>query len=250
MPLQPIGHTTPFRTTLMKTLLIGGWGYQSSLLKPLIDAAPEGTEILPFALGDLYELGKTSQDSGCVFQAGLKQVLQFFTEPVTLIGWSTGAMIAYACALENANIEKLVLISPCGAFVQSESAPYGTPKVALLAMKKAARRDALSMLWKFDEKVFHPMEKVQSDAHEAHFEQRSEVLGAGLDYLIKTNLLNESINRPLVTKLIHGQQDAIIPVEAGQALAEVLKVELNIIDDAGHGLPLTHPEQIWQIATA
>ncbi len=53
------------------------------------------------------------------------------------------------------------------------------------------------------------------------------------------------------TLLIHGRLDAVVPLEVGEQLAaSIPTAELKILDDAGHGPPVTRPTEVAEAIAA
>ncbi|MEA5098585.1 MAG: alpha/beta fold hydrolase, partial [Burkholderiaceae bacterium] len=78
------------------------------------------------------------------------KLMERWTAPITLCGWSMGSMLALLAAHRYPErIERLILIGATPCFVQNSSWPYGmTPQLLDLFMQ-AVRLDGLSLIKRF-----------------------------------------------------------------------------------------------------
>jgi pimeloyl-ACP methyl ester carboxylesterase len=176
----------------------------------------------------------------------LDAAIQLEPTPVVLVGWSIGAMLSLQAAvrLSSCPIGGLILIS-------------GTPQLSnsrvLRAMGMQLQRRREQVLEDFARLcVAQDTPEPGADASDfvARFlEMAGRVetgqLAAGLQYLRDTDLRLLLPRIAVPTAVIHGRADMVIPCEGGQALTQSIPgASLDLIADAGHALPFTHPRRI------
>ena len=72
-----------------------------------------------------------------------------------------------------------------------------------------------------------------------------ELLADGLKYLEKTDLRDKIDQLKMPVLVIHGMDDQIVPYFCGQYLTSFIpNSHLVPIENAGHGLLISHPEEI------
>jgi pimeloyl-[acyl-carrier protein] methyl ester esterase len=160
-------------------------------------------------------------------------------EPVTLIGWSIGGMVALeVAAMVPSAINGLVLLSATAKFCSDEDRPFGPSPETVLKM-----RDDLSpaTLRRFFINCYHPSKpqpsEIETRVREA-MAATSEQLQLGLTYLIQADLrpLLPQLSMPVLT--FHGEQDAVIPVQAIGELARTVRTNpSSVLACTGHMLP-------------
>jgi esterase/lipase len=156
----------------------------------------------------------------------LDKIKGFLKSPiVNIAGWSTGAFFAYTlCA--RLNPKHLVLLSATPSFCKRDDFAFGQNPTVLKLMRKQLKRSKLSVLKDFQIQCGC---KEYSPLAERYSQQE---LIAGLQYL--ENICLFPLHKPpCAVQLFHGKEDAIIPYEAAEFLAQELGVAKTILS-GGH----------------
>lgn len=164
------------------------------------------------------------------------------TAPVTLCGWSLGAMLALHAAHRHPDkVARLILIGATPSFVQRADWPHGMTAQALAEFTDTVARDPATALKRFI--ALFNQNDVNSRRVGRELTQAlataplpsAATLVAGLDLLRDTDLGAQlpAIRQP--TLLLHGAHDPLMPLAAAQWLAATLpQAQLAVLPDAGH----------------
>jgi pimeloyl-ACP methyl ester carboxylesterase len=148
----------------------------------------------------------------------------------------------------------LILLSATTRFGGSAEAPHGTSPRVLRAMKAAMARNPDSVLRDFFRKCAAPAvlpDDVAAAQVAAALNTGVEHLRAGLDYLERTDLQGLVAGSELPVLVCHGDEDRIIPWQAGRDLAAALpRARFVRFNGIGHDLPLRAPAELAQHITA
>ena len=160
--------------------------------------------------------------------------------PVTLLGWSLGAMISLrAAGLRPDKVSGLVLVSGTAHMTADDTWP-GVDARALRAMRTKLRTDPDTVLQDFTKLCFAPMDNaavVQRFTPSAEAFP-AESLARGLEYLTELDLrsLLASVEAPAL--VLHGSEDRVVPAAAAVELARLMpNATLQLFDGLGHVLP-------------
>jgi pimeloyl-[acyl-carrier protein] methyl ester esterase len=245
--------------TAGRTIFISGWAHDTAALRPL--AAALGTESAEFT-SPAELLAECSTAEGLSpYAAALAARLRNSQDPVALVGWSTGGMIALEAALAlPEKVSRLVLVSAAARFCATDGYACGLPAGNLRALAAGVVRAPEAALKGFFELAAAPTVPTPDEAAAkvaAALAQGSETLKHGLAYLRDCDLrsklaasgslshwVTESASG-LACTLIHGREDRVIPYGASEFLAAAIPVaRLVLVDGAGHDLPLRSPQQV------
>lgn len=168
---------------------------------------------------------------------------------VTIIGWSLGAMIALEAAMACPDsVERLVLLAGTARFIADTEGVPGIPERNLRAMTTGLKRNREMTLDRFHQDCCRPMdlqEIVRTQAKLFFHDWSDEELFAGLEYLRTTDLRPGLAAIKTQVLLIHGNEDAVIPCAASEALTRALPhAELRLMPGAGHALPILDPDRV------
>lgn len=210
---------------MTRLIAISGWGANERLWDPL-------TRILPTQVQDVSWFDALSEDALNI-EPGARQVL---------MGWSLGALLALRLALQDGTcVAGLVLISGMARFTADGDYP-GVEARALRAMQLQMRKDRPRVLADFASRCMSPENApaaTQAYLDQAATWQTSQLL-AGLEVLGRHDLRDrlEEIRLPVL--VVHGAEDAVVPLGSAKYLAEALpNARLHTLEGRGHGLPFT-----------
>lgn len=176
-----------------------------------------------------------------------------------LVGWSLGGLIALGLAHRHPDrVAQLILTGTTSCFV-SRDAPgdvweHGVDAATAAGFTKGFAEDPGGTLRRFlalqalGEKrrrsVVHALSTALADTPTDHL----ATLTDGLHLLAETDLRAHvpMIRQP--TLLIHGRQDALMPVGAAEWLAQALpRARLAVFDECGHAPFLSRPEEFARL---
>lgn len=221
---------------------IPGWGVgkteESALTRELTTKTRLRTIWLP-------DYGQFEQNPRRMYAPHLLELLHQEEEPVVLVGWSLGAMIALELAANAPKkVKTLTLISATARFwqvdpsVETEKKPFGP--LAPFLEGKWPSHDANSYR-RFFLTCYHPARpkpEILDEKVRAALDTNRDQLRLGLEYLRRADLREAAKDILIPTALAHGNADAVIPVTATIALANLLpRSRLYIFEKLGHMLP-------------
>ncbi|WP_025915891.1 alpha/beta fold hydrolase [Herminiimonas sp. CN] len=169
--------------------------------------------------------------------------------PITLCGWSLGALLAlHAAQRQPDRIARLILIGATPSFVQRPNWPHGMTPAALAEFTDALEADPKTALKRFIA-LFN-----QNDVNGRSIGREltralatadlppAAVLAAGLALLRYTDLRANVPHIAQPTLLLHGAHDPLMPLAAAEWLAAALpQARLEVLPDAAHAPFLSDP---------
>ncbi len=227
-------------------VLLHGWGMHGGVWHPVkenlaarfrlhivdLPGFGESTTIAPYTLPHLVEV-----------------IAAQVPEKIALCGWSLGGQIALQWALQRPqHIVKMVLVSTTPRFIREPAWDHGIALDVFRQFADGVTADYVPAITRFLSLQAQGGEDARDTIRELkrHFFQRPapmpQVLQAGLDILLNTDLRAEvgRINTP--SCVMHGGRDRIAPMAAGEWLAQGLgKAELHGCENAAHAPFLSHP---------
>ncbi|ATX80893.1 carboxylesterase BioH (pimeloyl-CoA synthesis) [Mariprofundus ferrinatatus] len=179
-------------------------------------------------------------------------VAQLPEEPVHLVGWSLGGMLAMQVAAAfPERVASLALVATTPRFRAADGWPHGSSEEIFEGFRDAVASGSPKALNRFFMLMLHGDDLSRSDynalARESvDRENRPGAAGlaGGLELLERLDLrtLAEEVSSP--TLILHGEGDAIVPVAAGIWLADTITgAEQHIFRACGHAPFLTQPEE-------
>lgn len=162
--------------------------------------------------------------------------------PMTLCGWSLGAMLALRAAQRHpAKVDRLVLMAATPRFVQGADWPHGMTPQALAQFTQGVASEPATALKRF--MALFNQHDVNQRAIGRELARALAVdplpgvatLVAGLNVLRDTDLRAElaRIHQPAL--LLHGAHDPLMPLAGAQWLAAALpQATLVVLPDAAH----------------
>ena len=229
------------------SLLITGWACPGEQLSRLATLLPSSTEWFDFHSVDR----DASPGMPPVYAQAVARKIQLHDQPVRLMGWSTGALLALEVAAKWPDwVQDLVLINGTARFTRAEGYAAGVDAEQLDSLRAAVKTpdQCERALARFMMQTALPH---RLDRHAV--QQRVEAaLGLGIDrlidgltYLRDTDLRSLLPTVPHPVFLLHGADDAVIPIAAAHWMADMLpQATLHVEPDMGHDWPLRSPDRI------
>ncbi|MBK7955826.1 MAG: alpha/beta fold hydrolase [Candidatus Accumulibacter sp.] len=231
--------------------LIHGWGLGSAVWEPLLPALSERARV---HLIDLPGYGEAA-DANADFPGTAQALIDALPQPVTLCGWSLGAMLAIRAALlAPERVSGLVLVGATASFTQRVdwraaqapavvddfSASVGRHPEQTLQRFVALLSQGDSQARRISRSLLAGLRQGRAPAAAA--------LARGLDWLREVDL------RPLLPALaarcllIHGENDPLNPVIAARDLSlTIANSRLEVFASAGHAPFLTDRERFLRL---
>jgi pimeloyl-[acyl-carrier protein] methyl ester esterase len=191
------------------------------------------------ALADLAEAFSSHFDVSA-FPANPSDPVEI-SEPAILMGWSLGGMLALETALScQEKVAALVLVSSTARFCDAPGYPCGTPTARVRAMLRGIRAHPADVLSAFLRACAAPGPLDDDRSRELTAQALSigtEVLAAGLEYLLRADLRDRLAELRLPVLVLHGRRDMIIPWQASEHLGAAITGSTVMFDeDCGHNL--------------
>lgn len=230
----------------MKTtvIFIHGWGLNKAVWEAII--APLS---IPYKALNLPGHGDSPLADNTI-QAWIQALIKDIPDNAILIGWSLGGLMALNIAHyypQKVKAIGLIASNPC--FVKNNNWP-GMDKATLEKFSVSLLEDMEKTWQKFLNLQFLQQknakqlikalkEKVVSQglAHKPALQQGLTFLGQDWRYCLA------NIHIPIY--LLLGGKDKLVPVEIANNMQDFYKnIKVQIIEEAGHGLLLTHADQV------
>ena len=235
-------------------VLLHGWAMHSGLFAPLL---PLLTDRFRVHRVDLPGYGRSANLASYTLEGivaavagAVSQATRHSREPLTVLGWSLGGMVALRWALaEPTSVGRLILTGTTPCFVEQPDWPH-----AMAATTLRRFGDELAVSYRLTLQRFLALQvrgadharstlgQLRGELH-ARGEPSLETLRAGLELLAATDLRGEVGAIGQATLIIGGERDALAPAAASRWLAQALpQAALHMIAGAAHAPFLSHPE--------
>ncbi|MEC5387925.1 alpha/beta fold hydrolase [Uliginosibacterium sp. H3] len=217
-------------------VLLHGWGLSPAVWAPLL--AELGPDVLAPQL---------VADGGSVDDWAARQ-LDEIPAGAVVIGWSLGAMLAMAIAARAPqHISRLVLLAATPSFVKRADWPHALDVETTTAFRNNFRDNPARTLDRFialqalgDKERANVVAQLRASI--ADVRQHNGALAHGLRLLEQSDLRGALPPASMRCLLIHGEQDALMPVAATHWLAQRWSgSETMIMPDVGHAAFLSQP---------
>ncbi|MCP4181396.1 MAG: alpha/beta hydrolase [bacterium] len=210
-----------------KLIFISGWGCDETIWSPIVQSLNCNYHSLPW-----WECLSDSQNENTLYK-----LLMENSDPVILVGWSLGALIALTAAIQFPNkISGLFLLSPTARMITDEGYT-GARTRDIKAMKLSVKISVDKLVNDFFEMCLEPGENddIKNELIEKSLKIDKSLLTAGLSYLLKTDLRKDLNMINLPVKILHGDNDKIINVSNGSYLNEHLNnSSITFFKNTGH----------------
>lgn len=199
----------------------------------------------------------TTAPATYTLDALVDSMLADISTPITLCGWSLGAMLALHAAQRHPDqVARLILIGATPSFVQRSDWPHGMTPQALAEFADAVEADPNTALKRFialfnqNDVNGRSIGRALAQALGTDQLPPTAVLAAGLALLRDSDLraLAPQIAQP--TLLLHGAHDPLMPLAAAEWLAAALpQARLEVLPDAAHAPFLSDPARCAALIT-
>lgn len=239
--LESHGHGQPL-------VMVHGWAMHSGIWR---DFARQLAEHYRVICVDLPGHGRSDEVEAFTLPNICQQLLEAIDEQhFSVLGWSLGGSVAMAMAdVAPERLQRLIVMAGNPRFVRSVDWP-GIDATTLDGFSGLLSTDVQQTLTRF------LALQVNGLAHGKPLLQRlkqamaecrppsARTLMQGLDILRQADLREVMLQTGLPTGLILGGRDRLIPVECAASVKSLnARVEIDLIDDAGHAPFLSHPRQ-------
>jgi len=238
-------------------VLIHGWGAHGGIWAGLAAGLAQDFRL---TIIDLPGLGRSpALDNGFTLENAITAIKAVTPDTAIWLGWSLGALIAMALALNDKDrVKKMILIGGSPCFAKKENWPNATSREVLDGFGEMLKTDYRKTLTRFLSLQMGDSAHGDSTRHRQVLKTQRQLLFkygepditalAEMLAVLKETDLRESLNQLLTpTLLIHGDRDTLAPVTAASYLEQHLpRARLLTIKGAGHVPFLTHTEMCLQ----
>ena len=231
-------------------VLLHGFAMHGGLFAPLLPALARHHRV---HVVDLPGHGHSDPIEPWTVDAIVAALVRAFAdepEPLAVMGWSLGGVIALHWALaQPRRIRKLALVATSPRFVAGDAWPH-----AMAPQTLARFGDELRVGWKLTLQRFLSLQVQGSDAGRATLsalrhqllargEPDPATLAAALATLARADLRADVGRVAVPTLVVAGERDTLAPPAAAAWLAQALPAaELLCVPGAGHAPFLSHPD--------
>lgn len=228
-------------------VLIHGWGLGPMAWNAALPALEARFNVIALALPGY---GNTQFHPIPSFNETATQFAESIPEGACVCGWSLGALLALQMAtLVSQRLSGLVLVGGTASFVQRDGWPAAQPPALLDAFCDAVEKDASGTLQRFvalfnqGDTQARPIGRALNRQLQATPLADSGTLLTGLGWLRDVDLREKTAVIDTPTLLIHGANDPLMPLAAGQWLGGNLRnARLAVMPGAAHAPFLNDPE--------
>ncbi len=215
-----------------------GWGFGPTAFDPLRSALADCCELSALAL--------TAPGSGD-FETWSSELAKQVSSGEVLLGWSLGAMLALAAVAAGARPRALVLIGASPRFVASGDWPHGLDAGTVSTFRSGVAEHPARTLKRF--LALQTLGDSQRSAAQALLEPALETdatkLSPALSALINADLRTCVGQIRVPTLLLHGENDALMPLRAATWLVDHLpNARLIVLPQCGHAPHVTQAHQV------
>ncbi len=169
-------------------------------------------------------------------------------QPTILVGWSLGGQMALHLQQNLEGLIGMVLVSTTPRFRQHYDWKHGCSNDVWQGFSQAASEQNPKLMQRFFQMMLHgdklerrAIQNIAKQAINKTYSPSPQTLQTGLHFLSTLDLRDKLKDIQLPNLIIHGAQDVIVPVAAGQYLAQQIPhAQQHIFEDCGHAPFLTH----------
>lgn len=219
--------------------LLHGWGMHSGVWR---ETALELARDFRVHLVDLPGHGRSRDCELRDLNEVTRAIAERFPDSVHVSAWSLGALIALAWVRSHPKqVRKLALIAATPSFAAREDWPWGWSRETLQSFERDLLRDPDRTFKRFlflqvqgetsPRKSLRALRQTMSETQTPSLGS----LAAGLRILKESDLRKEAGQVAAPTLVMHGDRDAVIPVQAARWLAaQMPNASLRIFSGCGH----------------
>ena len=176
----------------------------------------------------------------------------------TVIGWSLGALLALALArTQPGRVERLILLGATPRFVSAPDWPHGLDATVVTSFTDGYIGQPIQTLRRFltlqtlgDTSRRQLLPQLEAAAV-PHTGVPLPALADGLKILAENDLRPQLAEISQPVHIIHGSNDALMPLEAARRLTAALPcARLSVLEHSGHALLLSRPDDCAAIIRA
>lgn len=229
-------------------LLISGWGTHAAIWDPIIPVLERAYQIE--VIEPPWVAAGQALGSMTAVDHYIDTLAQRVDANTTLIAWSLGGLLALRLAARfPSKIKQLVLISSTAYFPCDEGGANGIDRMWLdkfcqrfaAAPEKTLQR-FMTLQVKGERQAKPCLRLLQQLCTVSEYNM--DECRAGLMLLSTMDVRAELAQIGQQVRVIHGQNDAVLPLAAGQNLARYFSTDCHVIVDAGHVPHVSHPEAV------
>jgi pimeloyl-[acyl-carrier protein] methyl ester esterase len=226
-----------------------GWAMTPAVWQPLIAAL--GAEKFDFELfaPALPGHGEHAADAVPSLTAWADALASGLPSGATVIGWSLGALLALELARTRPErVERLILFNATPRFTSAPDWPHALDATVIASFtggylgqptQTLKRFLTLQTLGDVSRRQLLPQLEAAAVPHAGH---PLPMLADGLKILAESDLRSQITEVRQPVQLVHGSDDALMPVEAAQWLAAALpRARLTVFGHCGHAPLLSRP---------
>lgn len=233
--------------------LIHGWGMNGSVWKPVLKKLSKNFTL---HIVDLPGMGFSQAVSPYHLYSIAEKVAELLPNNTLMLGWSLGGQVAMRIALDQPEVVgKLILVGSTPRFVNvnglsaQKQWQFGIEASVFEKFTKSVQLDYQKTMMQFLslQCMGSKFSTFTLRALRSKFAERpaptQQLLQDALDILLNTDLRQEIANIAQPTLIIHGDKDALAPVQAANWLRQHLpNALLRVIAGASHAPFLSHTD--------
>ena len=166
------------------------------------------------------------------------------------VGWSMGGLVALSAVEGGLRPRSLTLLASLPCMVEREDWPHAIGASALEDFRRRIQMDSEAAMRYFAALVAHGDDQAPQirDQLQATSVPDRPTLERGLDLLEHADLRETWIRCRAPQQCILGEQDALIPADAGRALRTLCPgARFDLVPRSGHALPLSEPDRCAEL---
>ena len=221
-------------------VLLHGWGFNANIWESII---PPLSSSFSLHLVDLPGHGSSSYHHAAINASQLADfIAKHAPEHAHYLGWSMGGSVAMSLALQHpSRVNKLILVASTPCFVNHTDWDKGVEHEVFQNFGNDLTKNYHSTIKRFLtlQSLGNPQQRTQIKPLQrklaASQQPVTEALKAGLTLLEQTDLRENCQHIKNETLIIHSDDDKLVPLAAGQYLAEnIPKTEFVMLEKTGH----------------
>lgn len=228
-------------------ILLHGWGMHGGIWGEIVENLAQDFTVHRV---DLPGHGLSSPTETFSLETVVAQLAAHFGQPVTLLGWSLGGIVAQSwAAREPEKVERLILVASTPCFAEREDWAFGMPRVILEQFAAELEKNHAATLRRFLALQVRGSEgerELLAGLREQLFSRGEPQLAAlrgGLDILRDADLRDVLPRIMQPTLVIAGERDRLTPPEASYHLAAAMPTARMVeIAGAAHAPFLSHAD--------